>query len=643
MAESRELDARSELASHREPLRRTFPHAVEGVGLPGIPEEWRPVVARLGLSPRQVELVLRRAGRNGTSFQIELFASAEASESEICREMARQLELPLCEDIDRRRLVMSWRERRTALRTHRGVPYALIREHGGRLVLVLSPARLELRQMRRLLQARPGLSGRLRLATPTALREAVIAADRHRLSAAARDRFHLERPEHSARVVLDAWQGAALGAGLVALVVAFWLNSPATWLAIHVVFSVFFLACVGLRCAAAISAAPPRLSRLPPHDPAELPVYTVLVALHREASILPQLLVALSRIKWPRSKLEIKLVCEADDRETLSALAVLRLHPCVEIVEVPPGIPRTKPKALAYALPLCSGQFVTLYDAEDQPHPEQLLEAWQRFREADDDLAGLQAPLMAVPSQRRLLPRLFAFEYAALFRGLLPWLSARRLILPLGGTSNHFRRGALEAVGAWDPCNVTEDADLGLRLARFGYRCETISRPTLEDAPETLPNWGRQRTRWFKGWMQTWLVHMRGPRRLLADLGAVRFAFAQVLLAGMVVSALAKVVFVGTLVWIAWLYFGSGAIGAYHRALFAIDAANVVVGYAAFLVLGWRTLLPGERADFGRVLCCTPAYWLAMSIAAWRAVWQLHWNPHHWEKTDHPLRRYPRR
>lgn len=137
-------------------------------------------------------------------------------------------------------------------------------------------------------------------------------------------------------------------------------------------------------------------------------------------------------------------------------------------------------------------------------------------------------------------------------------------------------------MGGWDPCNVTEDADLGLRLARYGYRCETITRPTLEDAPEAMLNWGRQRTRWLKGWMQTWLVHMRAPRQLLGEIGAGRFAVAQVLLAGMVVSALANVVFVATLVWIVILHASSGTIGGYHAVLLAIDAFNVVVGYTAF-------------------------------------------------------------
>src|SRR5690606_32601106 len=122
-----------------------------------------------------------------------------------------------------------------------------------------------------------------------------------------------------------------------------------------------------------------------------------------------------------------------------------------------------------------------LYDAEDRPHPFQLIEAWQRFRESGEDLACLQAPLVISNRRESWISAMFAFEYSALFKGILPWLARQRLVVPLGGTSNHFRRSTLESVGGWDPCNVTEDADLGLRLRRLGYRIGTITSPTYED------------------------------------------------------------------------------------------------------------------------------------------------------------------
>ena len=201
-----------------------------------------------------------------------------------------------------------------------------------------------------------------------------------------------------------------------------------------------------------------------------LPVYTVLVPLYREERLVTQLVAALGRLQWPASRLDIKLIVEEDDLPTRRAVERAVSGAPFEVVVVPAAAPRTKPKALAYALPFARGHFVTIYDAEDRPHPGQLREAYAVFRRSDPGLACLQAPIVIDDPGKSRIARLFAAEYSALFDGLLPALVALRLPLPLGGTSNHFRREALENVCGWDPYNVTEDADLGIRLARFGYR-----------------------------------------------------------------------------------------------------------------------------------------------------------------------------
>ena len=199
-----------------------------------------------------------------------------------------------------------------------------------------------------------------------------------------------------------------------------------------------------------------------------------------------QLLYGLDRLAWPRERLDIKLIIDEDDAVTLGAARALAREPPYEIVVVPPGGPRTKPMALQYALSFARGEFVTVYDAEDRPHPGQLAEAYAIFRKAPQRLACLQAPLVIDNPEKSAIAALFAIEYSTLFDGLLPALVALELPLPLGGTSNHFRRAALEEAGGWDPFNVTEDADLGIRLTRFGYRIGTLTLPTLEEAPVTL-------------------------------------------------------------------------------------------------------------------------------------------------------------
>ena len=217
--------------------------------------------------------------------------------------------------------------------------------------------------------------------------------------------------------------------------------------------------------------------------------------------MVPGLLRALDRLDYPRSKREVLLLVEADDAATRAALAG-RLPPGFRVVEVPPGRPRTKPRALNVGLLLTRATLITVYDAEDRPDTDQLRRAAARFALAPASLACLQARL-AIDRGGGLLARLFAIEYAVLFEFLNLGLARMRLPMALGGTSNHFRADALRTVGCWDAWNVTEDADLGLRLARFGYACEMLDSVTWEEAPARLPGWFKQRRRWTKGWLQT--------------------------------------------------------------------------------------------------------------------------------------------
>ncbi|MBL8580004.1 MAG: glycosyltransferase [Mesorhizobium sp.] len=580
----------------------------------------------------------RLSSRNGTDFVAELVACRLVDEQELGRALAAHLGVEWVDKIDPDRLVVS---REAGMSLLSGQP--LRRAVGylgtdGVVCYLLAPSGVDISALRRRIAGSADMAHKLKLVAPETLRAALLDFLRPDLLRKATMGLFDRYANLSARVVVNAWQGVVGGMLLVAIPVLLLLAPGATWLAMHVVFSFFFLACIGLRFAA-IATVDRKQSAPPPRLRSDMPVYSLLVALYREAEVAPELVSALERIEWPRSKLDIKLVCEADDDDTLRALRALQLPSHMEIVEVPPSEPRTKPKALAYALPLARGEFVALYDAEDHPHPNQLLHAWQTFRESPDDVACVQAPLEIANRGSSLLARMFAFEYAALFRGILPWLSGRRLPVPLGGTSNHFRRAAIEQAGGWDPYNVTEDADLGMRLARFGYRTETIRCPTWETAPEHLSAWLPQRTRWFKGWVQTWLVHMRHPWRLLRELGFWPFFVGQILFAGMVMSALAHPFLLLTGVALAVDFVLERQSSGWKTTLLALDLVSVAGGYLSFLLLGWQVLKLREKLGFWKIVLFTPVYWMMLSWAAWRAVWQLWRTPFLWEKTPHrPLR-----
>jgi cellulose synthase/poly-beta-1,6-N-acetylglucosamine synthase-like glycosyltransferase len=400
-----------------------------------------------------------------------------------------------------------------------------------------------------------------------------------------------------------------------------------------------FLGAAGLRLASVGFARPM------PAPPAgctdhELPIYTIICALYREANIVDDLVGAIRALDYPPEKLDVKFVLEADDRETGRALARLQLGPPFEIIIAPAIGPRTKPKALNVALPFARGSFTVIYDAEDVPEPDQLRRAFETFMAADARLACVQAALTIDNTTDSWLARMFTAAYAGQFDAFLPGLAALHLPFPLGGSSNHFRTAVLRQVGGWDAYNVTEDADLGIRLHRCGYRSTALSSATYEEAPARFGPWLRQRTRWYKGWMQTWLVHMRRPGRLLRELrpaGAVAF---QLFLACNVLAALVHPVFMAALAYSLFVAPPLHLVAAGNAA--PVFAATFLCGYASTIALDVVGLRRRGLLAHGWVLALTPFYWFLLSLAAWRALFQLVTDPQRWEKTDHGLARHSR-
>ena len=391
-------------------------------------DDWLPLLRRLALPLGEAAYLAALAGKNGTDFQTELLASGLVEEGAFYRALADEIGVGHAASVNPDRLIVSDGLAISYLRSRAWHISLKLAEKDGATSYLIVPDRTGVGHLRRLVARHPGIAERLKIVPPGQLRAALFSRVNQLLAVRATSGLFDRFPDLSARIVANAWQGSVVGALLVAFPAALWVAPGGTWLAAHFFFSFFFLACVGLRFAALLSAGPQRSQRAPAVSAADLPVYSVLVALYHEAEVVPELVAALEKIDWPKSKLEIKLVCEADDQATLGALRDLALPRNMEVVEAPVFGPRTKPKALAYGLPLASGEFVALYDAEDHPHPKQLLHAWQKFREAPPEVACVQAPLEIANSRAGIVARMFAFEYAALFRGMLPWLSAKRLL-----------------------------------------------------------------------------------------------------------------------------------------------------------------------------------------------------------------------
>jgi cellulose synthase/poly-beta-1,6-N-acetylglucosamine synthase-like glycosyltransferase len=477
-------------------------------------------------------------------------------------------------------------------------------------------------------------------------------ADAHDLVAAARGvhgasllreaTFGLARrmPHASAQRRLTTPQAMTLIAFMVLAVAGAWLVPVSVfWPVASLVSGVFFLSVIALRLLCLLPPVPQKVkpAALKLSD-AALPSYSVLVPLFRETAVLGQLIGAMTRLRYPQDKLDIKLILEEEDITMQAAVAKLVLPPQFEVIVVPAGRPQTKPRALNYALAFCRGDLLTIYDAEDIPEPDQLTKAAVRFAQAGPELACLQAELTFFNPNENWLARQFAAEYAVLFGGLLPVLANHRLPLPLGGTSNHFRTAALRAVGGWDPFNVTEDADLGLRLARHGYDTGSLDSLTYEEANTRLRNWVHQRARWLKGFLATWLVHMRNPARLLRELGPAGFWVAQAVTIGVFASALLHPLCLAATAVVMMLYpvLPDGA-GVFALGIAGLNLLVLVSGYVLTVILTRHAMR--RRGYFGWVgtLLTMPAYWLLMSAAAWLALWQFITAPFHWNKTQHGL------
>jgi glycosyltransferase XagB len=373
---------------------------------------------------------------------------------------------------------------------------------------------------------------------------------------------------------------------------------------------------------------------------AELPPYTILVPAYNEPEIVGDLIGAMTALEYPHEKLQVLLLLEADDDVTIDAAKACGESDVITIVLVPPADPRTKPKACNYGLHFATGEIVTIFDAEDLPEPLQLRRVAAAFHRMPDDIACVQAKLVYHNGHQNILTGWFTAEYGLWFGYLLPGMMRSTSPIPLGGTSNHLRRDVLDKIGAWDPFNVTEDADLGLRIDASGYHTAVIDSYTLEEANSDPINWIRQRSRWYKGYLQTWLVHIRQPVKLYRTLGPRSFLRFNLVLAGTPIIAVLNLVF--WLITVLWFLGQPALVGAvfpwyiYFPALIAL-----VLGNAATLYMNMISLREDDRADLLVAALTVPAFWLMMSIAAAKGVYQLVRNPSYWEKTFHGLTTRP--
>ncbi len=368
----------------------------------------------------------------------------------------------------------------------------------------------------------------------------------------------------------------------------------------------------------------------------DLPIYTILVPVYHESEVFPILVKAIAGLDYPKTKLDVKILLEEDDVETIRVAQASNLPSHFRLVVVPHGLPKGKPKACNYGLIGAQGEYVVIYDAEDIPEPDQLKKAIVAFRKSDSRLACVQAKLNFFNRDHNLLTRWFTNEYSMWFDLFLPGLAASGAPIPLGGTSNHFKTERLRQLGAWDPYNVTEDADLGIRMHKAGWRTTVIDSTTYEEANSQVYNWIRQRSRWIKGYIQTYLVHMRHPLTLWRKLGTRGFLSFQLVVGGTFFVLLANPLFwLLTALWFIthWIVIEQ----IFPAPVFYVGAIALFFGNFTFAYLNMAGCLKRGYHGMVRYGLLSPLYWVLMSVAAWKGFLQLFYAPSYWEKTTHGL------
>jgi cellulose synthase/poly-beta-1,6-N-acetylglucosamine synthase-like glycosyltransferase len=448
-------------------------------------------------------------------------------------------------------------------------------------------------------------------------------------------------PEESANRVLSDGQKVVFITMAIAFVVVLVLFPKITLIAAMALSSLFYLStslykfkltydALGHQYEVAVSD-----EEIAALDERDLPMYTILVPLYREAAVVPRLVRGVGQLDYPKTKLDVRLLCEEDDDETVPAILAMDLPPHFKLVVVPDAQPKTKPKACNYGLLQADGKYVVIFDAEDRPDPDQLKKVVIAFEKVDPSVTCIQAKLNYFNSGQNLLTRWFTTEYSMHFDLLLPGLDAQDVPIPLGGTSNHFITDRLIDLAAWDPFNVTEDADLGIRLHKAGYTTAMIDSTTLEEANSELNNWIRQRSRWIKGYIQTWLVHMRHPFRMLRQIGFKSWLSFQLVIGGTFIFLLNPIFWGLTTL---FFFTESGLIRElFPSFIFYAAAFQLFIGNFVFMYLNVAGSVQRGYFDLAKYALLSPLYWGLMSIAAWKGFLQLFYRPFYWEKTVHGL------
>lgn len=600
------------------------------------------------MSPAQLERALELQARTGERLGRILLALGFVRRLELGRTLSAQWGLPfvtLSEDIFMPELSRRWPAE--LVLAHRAVPVSLRDTEDTPSTLLVAVSDRPKADLHAALEQHFGEVEIQYLATTEwDIDYAIRALYRDHLLDASVYGLYYRSPQESAYTVLTRAQFFALMLGVVALAAALYQAPRTTLIVLNGAVNLIFLIGILFKFAVSIAGAwaeqdePVTQDEIDLLTDDELPSYTVLVPVYKEANIIGLLMRNLGQLDYPKEKLEIMILMEENDPETIEAAKAAHPPANVQFVIIPDGQPKTKPKACNVGLLFAKGDYLVIYDAEDRPEPDQLKKVVAAFKKGSPSLVCIQGALNYFNWRENWLTRMFTLEYSYWFDYMLPGLFRLRLPIPLGGTSNHFRTDRLRELGGWDPFNVTEDADLGIRASMRGYTVGVVNSTTFEEANNHFGNWIRQRSRWIKGYMQTALVHSRNPFRLVRKVGLKQAAGFALLIGGTPLTFLAVPILWG--IFILWLITGTQALRAFFPPwILYMSLFNLLIGNALAVYLNMLAVFKRELYALVPFALLNPLYWLMHSRASYKALNQLFTKPFFWEKTVHGLTSTP--
>lgn len=493
----------------------------------------------------------------------------------------------------------------------------------------------------------------LAIAAPNTVRRAIANSEYQQSTINAENYLDVTNPLYSSKDVLTSGTRAALALLSIFAIIFFFWHPPLGFLIFFIAINIFYLLFNFMRILITLRpykrTTSPDLQKVLTIPANNLPMYTILAPLKDEPDMVPELIQRLQDIDYPSEKLDIKIVLEVDDVKTIHAIKqqgiddvntfANKRHIKYHLIKVPSAPLSTKPRSCNYALQFARGDITVIYDAEDLPDPLQLKKAYALFLHEKLDTLCIQAKLNFYNSKQNLLTRFFSLEYSFWYDAFLPGLYTWAIPLPLGGTSNHFLTGTLRKIGTWDPYNVTEDADIGWRLSRLGYRTAMLDSYTLEEASSQIPNWIRQRTRWQKGFLLTSLVHLRSPIKMWHQLGPWGSISSTIFFATtFMLPLLNPVLWIFFILWYVLPLFGLAPIGIeIPEWLHVVGLINLIVGNGVYILVHLVNALKQHRYHLVAIAPFMPLYWLLISLASYRAIYQTILTPYKWEKTQHGL------